>query len=219
MVMDDSRPHPQFRRSSTAVIGVYGRGMTQKTGAGLLLMTLFVVGCANGGASSPSSSAEPTVQQSPSAMASPNPAVGCLAAPPDVEALIEFQDGTRDDPAGCFGDAPLTFDASWTGGGVADCPMAPEPAWLACSAFSLGLVGETRKVGAPALFVAVDPSLSSLPDAGTDVSITGHFDDPAAQTCHETVLGGQAESLAPAADTIEQCRSVLVITAATPLES
>ena len=125
-------------RSSSAVIRVYGGGMTQKTGAGLLLMTLFVVGCANGGGASPSSPAEATAQQSPSAMASANRAIGCLAAPPDVEALIEFQDGTRDDPAGCFGDVPLTFDASWTGGGVADCPMAPEPAWLACSAFSLG---------------------------------------------------------------------------------
>ena len=193
--------------------------MIQKTGAGLLLLMLFVVSCAIGSGASPSTSAEPTVQQSPSAMASPSLAIGCLAAPPNLEALIEFQDGTRNDAVACFGDAPLTFDASWAGGGVADCPMAPEPAWLACSAFSLRLVGETRKVGAPTLFVAVDPSTSPLPEVATDVRVTGHFDDPAAQTCHETVLGGGAESLAPAADTIEGCRDAFVITSVAPLES
>jgi len=196
--------------------------MIRKTSSGVLLITLFVVGCAGADGASPSPSDEPTVQQSPSATASSTaslgPAMGCLDAPPDVEALIEFQDGTRDDAVACFGDTPLTIEASWTGGGVADCPMAPEPAWLACSAFSLGLVGETRKVGAPQLFVAVDPSTSPLPEPATDVRVTGHFDDPAAQTCHETVVGGGAETLAPAAATVEQCRSVFVITAAVPLE-
>ena len=197
--------------------------MFRKTSSGLLLIALFVAGCAATGGASLSPSADPTFAQSlsatPSSIASLSPAIGCLDAPPDVESLIEFQDGTRDDAVACFGDAPLTFDASWIGGGVADCPMAPEPAWLACSAFSLGLVGETRKVGAPTLFVAVDPSTSPLPEFATGVRVTGHFDDPAAQTCLETVLGGQAETLAPAAETIEQCRRVLVITAVTPLES
>lgn len=197
--------------------------MFRKTSSALLLLTLFVVGCAATGGASLSQSADPTAEQSPSAMptsmASLSPAIGCLEAPPNLESLIEFQDGTRDDPVVCFGDAPLTFDARWIGGGVADCPMAPEPAWLACSAFSLAPVGNTAKVGVPSLFVAVDPSTSSLPEVATDVRVTGHFDDPAAQTCHETVLGGLAESLAPAADTVEHCRNVLVITAVEPLES
>ena len=197
--------------------------MFRKTSSALLLLTLVVVGCAATGGSSPSQSAELTAQQSasamPTSMASLSPAIGCLEAPPDLESLIAFQDGTRDDAVDCFGSAPLTFDASWRGGGVADCPMAPEPAWLACSAFSLGPVGNTAKVGVPTLYVAVDPSTSPLPEVAADVRITGHFDDAAAQTCHETVLGGQAESLAPAADTIEHCRGVFVVTSVVPLES
>lgn len=197
--------------------------MFRKTGSALLLITLVVAGCAATGGASISASADPTVQQNPSAtassMASLSPAIGCLTAPPDVESLIEFQDGTRDDAVACFGDAPLTFDASWVGGGVADCPMGPEPAWLACSAFSLRPVGNTAKVGVPHLFVAVDPSTSLSPEAATDVRVTGHFDDPAAQTCHETVLGGDAATLAPAAATVEQCRGVFVISAVEPLES
>jgi hypothetical protein len=123
------------------------------------------------------------------------------------------------DPVACYGDAPLTFDATWYGGGVADCPSAPEPAWLACSAFTLQAAGDTRKVGAPQLGVAVDPSASlSIPaEPYAQVRVTGHFDDPAAQTCRETQLVGGAETLAPAAEIIERCRRTLVVTEVVPL--
>jgi hypothetical protein len=49
--------------------------------------------------------------------------------------------------------------------------------------------------------VAIHPSASlsipSEPDA--HVRVTGHYGDPAAQTCRETQLVGGAETLAPAA--------------------
>ena len=119
------------------------------------------------------------------------------------------------DPVACYGDSPLSFDATWLGGGEADCPAAPQPAWLACSAFSLQAPGDTRKVGVPTLFVAIDPSASlSIPSGPYgQVRVTGHFDDPAAQTCHETQLG-DAETLAPVTETIERCRRVFVVTEA-----
>jgi hypothetical protein len=112
----------------------------------------------------------------------------------------------------------VTFEANWVGGGQADCPAAPEPAWLACSAFSLRAPGDTRKVGAPEWFVVADPAIGVLPDDGTDVVVTGHFNDPAAETCHETGSIPE-ESPALVAETIERCRNTLVLTRVTPTQA
>ena len=141
----------------------------------------------------------------------PQEAADCVTQQADVNALIHMQ-GAGGDPVACFGEAPLTFDATWVGGGQADCPAAPEPAWLACSAFSLQALGDTRKVGSRGLFVAIHPSASlSIPsEPYAQVRVTGHFDDPAAQTCRETQLG-DAETLAPATETIERCRRQFVV--------
>jgi hypothetical protein len=164
-----------------------------------------------------------TPRPSTSPSPSPTPLADCVNPPTDITTLIALQStGPQDpggDPVACYGDAPLTFDATWLGGGEADCPAAPEPAWLACSAFSLQAPGDTRKVGPPQLFVAIHPSASpSIPSTPyAQVRVTGHFDDPAAQTCRETQLG-DAATLAPAADTIERCRRALVITEVVPLQ-
>lgn len=169
------------------------------------------------------SSPSPTVGPSASASPSSSPPVGCVNAPIDITTLIDMMPtGPLDpgvDPVACYGNASLTIDATWLGGGAADCPNAPEPSWLACSSFSLQAAGDTRKVGAPQVFVAIDPSadLSSISEPMMQVRVTGHFDDPAAQTCHETQLGGGAASLAPVAETIEQCRRTFVVTDVAPL--
>jgi hypothetical protein len=66
--------------------------------------------------------------------------------------------------------------------------------------------------------VAIDPSVSlSFSEPYAQVRITGHFDDPAAQTCRETALGGGSTTLAPAAETIERCRRTFVVTEAVSL--
>ena len=175
---------------------------------------------------SPSQSPTLVATASPSATPSPTPSsslpAGCVNPPTDINTLIDLQStGPQDppgDPVACYGDAPLTFDATWYGGGVADCPAAPKPAWLACSSFSLQAPGDTRKVGAPQLSVAIHPSASlSIPNEPyAQVRVTGHYDDPAAQTCRETenAFGG---SLAPAAQMIELCRRQFVITEAAGL--
>jgi hypothetical protein len=98
---------------------------------------------------------------------------------------------------------------------VADCPTAPEPAWLACSPFSLRAAGDTRKVGAPELFVAIDPAIGTMPDNGTDVAVTGHFDASAAQTCHDT--GPSEESPGPVGEAVERCRNTFVVTDLSPM--
>ena len=161
----------------------------------------------------------PVAAPSPTAVPNGTTPVTCGTKATDVNTLIAMAGAALQDPGGdpvaCYGDAPLTFDATWLGGGEADCPTAPEPAWLACSSFSMRAPGDTRKVGGPDLFVAIHPSASlSIPNQPyAQVRVTGHFDDPAAQTCRETQLG-DAETLAPAADTIERCRRVFVVTEA-----
>ncbi|MBA3689529.1 MAG: hypothetical protein H0W81_12005 [Chloroflexi bacterium] len=121
----------------------------------------------------------------------------------------------------CFANVPLTFDATVGSAGVVDCPGQHEPAWVYCPADGrLTLVGETRKVGAPFLLVAVDPaggiSLSQY-SFDTNVRITGHYDDPAAQTCRE-IQPLPEESPRPVAEVIQACRPTFVVTQVVPLE-
>jgi hypothetical protein len=187
----------------------------------IVFITLIAAATAACGAGAPS-----TV---PSAVPSPTPTAslpaGCVN-PPTVTTLgdlLESQDLSTDplgDPVACYGNAPLTFDATWYGLGEVDCPTAPKPAWLACSAYSLRPVGDTRKLGAPELFVAVDPSVSLsvlLTESFPQIRVTGHFDDPAAQTCRETNQP-DAQSLAPVAVMIERCRRTFVVTQVMPLQ-
>lgn len=188
-----------------------------------LVTVLAVAGCR--------ASATPTAvpAASPSAAPSPIPTAtlpaDCVPQPIDINTLIALgstgPQGPGGDPVACYGDAPLTFDATWFGGGEADCPSAPEPAWLACSPFSLQAPGDTRKVGAPQLFVAIHPSASrSIPsEPYAQIRVTGHYDDPAAKTCRETKPGGDAEMTpVPETELIERCRRQFVVTEAMDLE-
>lgn len=189
----------------------------------LLAVALTIAGCAmtneppTQSESATSSQSATSQSRAPSLEPTASLPEACGSEALDLAALIAFTQATVvTPPVACFGDTPLTFEANWVGGGVADCPAAPEPAWLACSAFNLRAVGDTRKIGAAQLFVAVDPALTTLPDPGTDVQVTAQFDHPAAQDCHET--GSMpGESPAPVAETIDLCRNYLVITDVAPL--
>ena len=183
----------------------------------LLAVALTIAGCATTNETSiPPDLETPSQSMAPSLEPTTGLPMACGGEPLDVAALITATHfNVETPPVACFGDAPLSFAANWVGGGIADCPAAPEPAWLACSPFSLRAVGDTRKIGAAQLFVAIDPALTTLPDPGTDVQVTAQFDHPAAQTCHET--GSMpGESPAPVAEMIERCRNYLVITDVTP---
>lgn len=168
------------------------------------------------GQESPSPTASASPSASPSAEASPStaPAADCVNPPVDLTSLIDVAD-----PVACYGNASVTVDGEIIAG-VADCPVVIEPVWLSCPQNFVGLVGETRKVGAPMLTVAIDPASGiSLADPNTNVRVTGHFDDPAAQTCQVTEplpssLGGTPE---PSAQVIERCRMTFVVTEVVPL--
>lgn len=185
----------------------------------IVFITLMAAAIAACGAGAPST--VPGAVPSPSP--SPTPPAGCVN-PPTVTTLIDLLYSTDlstdplGDPVACYGNAPLTFDAVFGGGGgEVDCPTAPEPAWLACSAYSLQPFGDTGKL-APELFVAVPPSVRALlPKPFSNIRVTGHFDDPAAQTCRETNQP-DAQSLAPVAVIVEGCRRAFVITKVVPLQ-
>jgi hypothetical protein len=173
--------------------------------------------------SAPKASDAPTVAwSSPTTVPTARLPASCATLETNVNVLIDMErTGPQDpggDPVACYGDAPLTFDATWLGGGEADCPTAPEPAWLACSPFGLQAPGDTRKVGPPELFVAIHPSArpSIAFEPYAQIRVTGHFDDSAAQTCRDT-RRGDAETLAPAAESIARCREEFVVTEAVAL--
>jgi hypothetical protein len=87
----------------------------------------------------------------------------------------------------CFGDTPITFTgwltASDACGGYS--PGTWDPAWLV----SIGATYEIMLTPFEAPYAgcgsaARHPSLLSLPDQQQWVRLTGHYDDPAAGTCH-----------------------------------
>lgn len=98
-----------------------------------------------------------------------------------------------------------------------------EPAWLlnepAGALYLRRPTGKFDPVWDRFLFVAVDPASGVSLDEyfQTNVRVTGHFDDPAAQTCRET---GRAfgETPGPQAEAIETCRRNFVVTQVVPLE-
>ena len=179
----------------------------------LVLVGVALMLAACGASSSPETSASPSSE----AIASLPP--GCVNPPADITSILD-----QADPLACYGSAPLTFAALLPSPGVASCPIVIEPAQFSCTGaiWSLQLPGETRKVEAPTLYVVVDPAASDAASelAGTDVLVTGHFDDPAAQDCHEVERTPAVEGTpVPAAATIEWCRSQFVVTEVAPQES
>jgi hypothetical protein len=68
--------------------------------------------------------------------------------------------------------------------------------------------------------VVVDPASGASLSGhfNTNVRITGHYDDPAAQTCHETGRAAALGTPEPAAVTIESCRQKFVVTQVVPLK-
>ena len=170
---------------------------------------------------------DPRASVESAAPESPAPTVGepipedCVNPPPDVGTLIE-----HDRRAACYGNADLTIEAhaALTGGAV-DCPGELDPSWLACGGTIVELYPlDAAGVQPPIILAARSPHsgpyLSAVlhPDSGIDlqhgldapVTAIGHFDDPAAATCHY-VSWPDDQPPAPA-EVVAQCRETFVIT-------
>jgi hypothetical protein len=129
------------------------------------------------------------------------------------------------DPVACYGDAPITVDAEVVGVGAIDCaPMVP--AWMACGAWvalqpiavqsgrtGFILARTSGPPGLPQLFAAIHPEtdLEWSDIMGRSLRVTGHYDDPAAETCRQTAPIFDQVTLPPP-DT-SSCRNLFVLTA------
>ena len=125
------------------------------------------------------------------------------------------------DPVACYGDAPITVDAEVVGVGAIDCaPMVP--AWMACGAWvalqpiapQAGTTGFVLAAtsGSRQMFAAIHPetALQASDIMGRSLRITGHFDDPAAQTCRQTAPIFDQATVPP--PDISSCRNLFVLT-------
>jgi hypothetical protein len=149
------------------------------------------------------------------------PSAECINPPVDLLTLIN-----QTDPVACYGDMPITVEAEVGGIGAIDC-AALEPAWFSCGSWvslqpiaaqagtgGFVLAATTGPNARPQLYVAIHPdALAASANAmGRPLRVTGHYDDPAAQTCRqpEGAFGGPTD---PPEVVIAWCRSLFVLTA------
>jgi hypothetical protein len=209
---------------------------TPSTSIVLSVCSLLVLsGCAGAGASrtpgasapgasatsfasaSPANSAPPASSPSPTESARP-PATslpsGCVNPPPDLSAIVALDASTR---LTCFGGSSLTFAAT-VSKAILDCGIGPrvEPAWFCLPGVFLAVPNASPDSGVVPLDVYWNPSSGLTPasfPADKTVQITGHFDDPAASTCHVTsVPAGQSSE--PSDQVVLTCRETFIVTAA-----
>jgi hypothetical protein len=150
----------------------------------------------------------------------------CVNPPPDVTTLIE-----QDDRAACYGSDELTVEThATTLIGAVSCPGQLEPAWFGCGGPMLMLYPLEEAAGPRGVILAargrpgdflsavVHPSYDIDLSHGLDtrVSARGHFDDPAARTCH--YASWPDANPPPPHEVIHTCQSTFVITNLEPLD-
>jgi len=166
--------------------------------------------------SAPPSSAPPTQAATPaeSPSASPAPSAGCVDPPPDLATIVALDAPAR---LACFGGSSLSFDATISKP-ILDCGIGPrvEPAWFCLPGVFLAVPDASPDTGLQSLDAYWDPASGLTPTsftAGRTMRITGHFDDPAASTCHvASVPKGQSPE--PPGAVVLGCREAFIVTAA-----
>lgn len=187
----------------------------------MLVVALALVACGAGpGPSGSPATASGSGTDLPSNGPDRTPSTECINPPVDLLTLIN-----QTDPVACYGDTELTVEAEPVVIGAIDC-AGVEPAWFGCGAWvalqpvvvgrqSTGflLAATTGPPGLPWMFATIHPetALSSMDILGERLHITGHYDDPAAQTCVETAAPFGEPS--DPADVIAGCRNLFVMTA------
>lgn len=172
---------------------------------------------------SPIPSVEPTLPEWLNRTPSPD----CVNPPPDLMTVIFTEHRVR-----CYGRTPLTVSGVIDGIGTYDPLLLTEPAWLAMPHLTLrAIVDETGSqaqpitlaahregVALPSTWVPPDLWIVAHPSSGIElgdyelraVTVVGHFDDPAAMTCHYledyTAIGFSPE------DAVRYCRGQFVVT-------
>jgi hypothetical protein len=154
------------------------------------------------------------------------PSVSATAPAPSAErdacaeqevVLVEILAVEPESRAECFGAKSISFRAyvsSMVGVGGYPEQLSPGDGWLdpylTPRRLLVPVPGEDQRV-----LAALVPPTMSLDDVLTDrwAIVTGHFADPASDTCGRVEIDG---SVAVDADTIEACRSLFVIESVAP---
>jgi hypothetical protein len=146
----------------------------------------------------------------------PNPtAAGCPSAPRDLAAFMVLDLAAT--PV-CFGDAPITMRAwsvrcqqCWGSG-----PGVGEPAWLMAPTTNQLYLSPIKAVNPDEYWTTMilDPSVvvDPIANAGTWVELTGHFDDPAAATCHYEPAVPELQYWEGQQAVIDNCKQTFVVT-------
>jgi hypothetical protein len=191
----------------------------------VVVSTFIVVATESPSAITPTltASSPPATPTAPPTPSDRTPSAECINPLVDVLTLAY-----QSDPVACYGDAPLTVDAYLTGVGVIDGPcLYVEPAWLACGSWvELDVVRKTATTPSIILayvsiyspfFATIDPTAEPRDQfMGSNVRVTGHFDDPTARTCRYTAESGWPTAEFTASDLISGCRQLFVITTIVP---
>jgi hypothetical protein len=163
-------------------------------------------------AAAPSASPPPIVQSPAPSASGPAPS-GCVNPPPDLATIVALDPAAR---LACFGGSSLTF-AAIVSKAISDCGVGPrvEPGWFCLPGVFLAVPNPSAIADLPPLDVYWNPTSGLKPAtfvAGASVKVTGHFDDPAASTCHITeVPSGQSP---PAPDQVVlACRETFIVSA------
>jgi hypothetical protein len=135
---------------------------------------------------------------------------GCPAAAPNIASLAHLTEWER---LACFGDRTVTVVGIY--GSLVTSPLREyvpgtfEPAWLAYPVAPSYLVGNTR---AETLYFRVTPdSELVLPQPGTLVRATGHFNDAAAADCTMTRFNGEDAVAVDSRSAQLYCREQFVV--------
>jgi hypothetical protein len=150
---------------------------------------------------------------------------GSFACPPPPTADGVGFFGTLElEGLSCLGDTPVTVRGVLLArdGGCPPGDPPIEPAWLNNSTCEVALfsIGSLAEVDVAGFDVALGPSVE-LPSVGNsadspdtyDAEITGHFDDPAAQTCRRASSGNGVDAAMTADEIVLNCRATFVVTA------
>jgi hypothetical protein len=146
----------------------------------------------------------------------PNPSPNaCPAVPRDAREFFVLDVAAA---ITCFGDAPITFRA-WaascdgcSGGGMG----LAEPSWLMNPIRNQLYLSPVETTGDWWSSVVVDPSLEMDPGwKDAELELTGHFDDPAAASCHYEPGSDELVWWSGQRQYIDQCRRTFVVTEVT----
>lgn len=150
----------------------------------------------------------------PSSTASATPS---STAPDDIARQIAVAELLANpDGLVAFGGTDLVFDAYLARVGAVDGPGGLKPEWFAqlSMAVLIGEPGGAYPNPGTAVWAVIHPDVAELREQAMDrvVSVTAHYDDPAAATCrYDPYQSFPGDQEPPREEVVAMCRSTLVI--------